>query len=380
MSNANVLVMNRNYIDSTILFASTYSSQLAAAPATNVYDKIRRSQVWRSAGQWEVTNANKGIVLQEAAGVNQTVNIAVATYTTDATFLAAVKAALDSAAGSAVYTVARDATTNKIVITSDGGGGAIFRLMCTNGSFTAADLLGFSTGADRTGALTYTADSIRIHTTEWLRWDLGSNFNPAIFAMIGTKVSGLKLSSTATVTLQGNSTDVWTSPTYSQVLTWNQDCMSVVNTAGLGSLRYWRLLIVDRTNPLGYVELSNVYLGEVFDAARGDVQFPFDWNYLDYSLQQRSEWGTGFAASRDRVRQLSLTWFGLTIADTETLMDFVESYGTVYPFWLCLDPNSAFSTNIGNWIVYARFDQVLPGFPLKSPGVFGSDWKIREEA
>ncbi len=379
---SNILLMPTNYVSADRLNGQSVSSELAAAPAVNIYDKVRRSKVWRSAGYFEVTNANRGIVLQEVNTVNQTVNIATGTYTTDATFLAAVKAALDGAAGSAVYTVTRDSTTNKIVITSDGGGGAILKLMCTNVAFTAADLLGFSILADRTGGLTYTADSIRIHTSEWIRWDLGSQFNPEAFAMIGGKAAGLKISSTATLTLEGNSTDVWTAPAYSQVLTWNEDCIAMFDSGGLHTtgLRYWRLNIVDKDNANGFVEISNVYLGEVFEPSLGAVQFPFDWVHVDYSIAARSEWGTGFSNKRNVVRELTLKWFGLTISEQELMADFVEEFGTSYPFWICLDPNEVFSSDLQRWVVYARFQDELPGFPLEKPGIFSSQWKIREEA
>lgn len=379
---SNILLMNLNYVASDFLTSQTVSSALVAAPATNVYDKIRRSKVWRSAGNWDVTNANKAMVIQEAAGVNQTVNIGVANYATDALFLAAIKAALESGTSAATYTVVRDTTTLKIKITSNGSGGAIFRLMCTSVSFTAADLLGFSTGADRTGALTYTADSLRIHTSEWLRWDLGSAFSPEAFALIGTKKDGVRISSTATVTLQGNTTDVWTSPQYTQALTWDEDCIAQFDTAGLYNtgLRYWRLLIVDKDNPLGYVEISNVYLGEVFEPSIGAVQFPLDWQYVDYASTSRSEWGTGFADVRQVARQVSPKWYGLTVAEVEILEDFVELYGLAYPFWICLDPNEVFSSSQGRWVIMARFTSGLPGFPLERPGLFSSSWQFTEEA
>ncbi len=377
---SNILVMHQNYLSATSLLTQTKSSELVAAPATNIYDKTRRTKVWRSAGHFLITSANKGIVMQEVAGVNQTVNIAEAAYTTDATFLAALKAALDSASGSAVYTVTRDTTSLKIKITSDGAGGAIFRLMCTSASFTSADVLGFSTGADRTGALTYTADSLRNHTSEWLRWDFGTSVDPYAFAMIGTRKDGLKISSTATVYLYANDTDVWTSPALTiGPITWDEDCMSYISTDGTDGLghRYWKLEIVDRDNPNGYIEISNAYLGDVIQQTIGAVQFPLDINYDDYSRSNRGEWGTTFSDVRQKTRIFDLSWAFLTIAEKEALDDVIETYGTSYPFWVALDPNGVFSsTNV--FVCLVRFD-VAPRIALTLPGQYIETWSLREE-
>lgn len=379
---SNILIMNNNYVTAETLNAFTYSSQLAAAPATNVYDKIRRSKVWRSAGQWEITSANKTIKFKETGGGSTlTATIAEATYTTDATFLTAIKTALE-VAGDSTYTVTRDTTSQKIKITSNGGGGGgHFQLLCTDVLFTACDVLGYSTGADLTGALTYTAANLRIHTSEWLKFDLGTQLLPEAFAIIGGNVNGLKLSSTATIKLQGNETDVWTAPSYDETLTWNADCIASVDQTGLhtGGLRYWRLHIVDRDNINGYVEISSVYLGDGFAPDLGCVQFPFNWNYFDYGQVNRSEWGSAFTEFRGIVRELNLKWFALTVADTETLMDFVRNYGTTSPFWISLDPNEAFSSDFQSWVIKCHFTEA-PGFPLESPGVFSSNWEVREES
>jgi len=377
---SNVLLMNLNYVSSERLNGMTYSSQLTAAPATNVYDRVRRTKTWRTQGYWEITSSNKGIVLQEVDGVNQTVNIAEGNYTTDSSFLTAVKTALDSASGSATYTVTRNATTNKIVITSNGGGGAIFKLMCTNASFTAASLLGFSTAADRTGALTYTADNVRIHTSEFMRFDFGTSINPKAFALIGTRNDGVQISSTATVKLQGNATDVWTSPSFEQTLTWNERAICLFDTDGLhtSALRYWRLYIEDVDNPNGYVEISNLYLGDVFEPTQGSVQFPLDVRYIDYSKTERGEWGSRFSDVKQVTREFQMNWEFLSKTEAETLGEFVEHYKTAYPWWIALDPNEVFSTDKELFVCHCRFDE-LPNLPLDRPNQFSSRWSFVEE-
>ena len=109
---SSVFVMHENYTASA---TQTYSSQQTLMPASNTMDGVRRTKVWRSGGYWEITSTNKTIIFREAVGVDLTATIAESNYVTDATFLTAIKTALE-AAGLATYTVTRDTTTNKIKI------------------------------------------------------------------------------------------------------------------------------------------------------------------------------------------------------------------------------------------------------------------------
>lgn len=378
---SNILIMNANYVKASALLSQTKSSEIAAAPATNLYDAVRRTKVWRSAGYWNVTSGNRTIIFREAVGVDLTANIAIAEYTTDASFLTAIKTALE-APGVATYTVSRDVSTNKIKILSAlDGGASVFQLRCTDVLFTAATILGYSTGAVLTGAAFYIADTLKIHTSEFIRWDLGTSTLIQAFAICGTLKDGLRLSTSAVVKLQGNATDVWTAPTFEQTLTYNESCMAIFSTTGFSGagLRYWRLLITDASNALGYVELSNVYLGQVFEPADGTIQFPFNYGYVDLSRTERSEWGTAFSDIRQVTRDLDIKWNGITKDDVDTLHEFIKLYGTFAPFWICLDPNEVFSNEMQDWVLMCRFFGDIPDFNLIAPNLYGSSWKLREE-
>lgn len=377
---SNIRVLNLNYADPDTIGAFTKSTEQTIAPATNVLAKTRRTKTWRSNGNWIVTSANKAIVFQETSSVNLTANIVTGTYTSDTTFFAAIKTALQ-AAGASIYTISRASGSSKIKIASDlSSGGNIFSLICTNAGFTAASMLGFSTSADRTSISNYTADTLAIHTNEWLEFDLGTSSNVQAFVMIGLRNEGIQLTSGAVVTLMGNSTDVWTSPQYSQVLTWHEDAISVFDADGLfaGGLRYWRVNIVDPANPDLYVELSAVYLGELFEPDQGAVQFPFETDYIDYSKTEYSETGVAFSNVSQGTQQFLLKWYGLTLTEIEALDDFITSYLTSYPFFISLDPDAVFSSDASKWIKYCRF-QSAPKFVLESPNLFSAQWDLRDE-
>lgn len=371
-------VLSENYLETA---TQTYSSQQTLMPASNVIPGSRRSHVWRSNGYWVVTSANKGIVLRTTVGIDQTVNIAEATYTSDSSFLTAVKAALDSEAYGATFTVTRDTTTNAIKMTSDlGGTSTIFSLMCTNASFTSASLLGFSTVSDLTGAATYTADTVKLHSYEWIKWDLGTSANPTAFCLIGLRNSAFKLSATATIKLQGSTTDSWTSPEYDQTLTYSEFGVGIFSTTGLhtSALRYWRLYIEDKSNAYGYVEISKVFLGEGLDLTRGSVQYPLRTNMVDYGEKFISRGGVTFHDSVQLTETIELNWNGLTKSEKDDMEDFVRLAGMSESFFLMMDPDEVFSDDSIRHLRLVKFDSG-PSFSLISPNNFSSDWTVREE-
>jgi hypothetical protein len=370
-----------NYLDSDKIAAASASSALAAYPAANLYDGERRSKVWRSAGCWEITAANQTIVFQETVGVDKTATVAAATYQTTAAFLAAVKAALE-AAGDSTYTVSQDTTTKKLKIVSNGaGGGGVFRLRWTvaaSSGFAAA--AGFATDLDDTGALTYTADELRIHTSEWFLWDFGIPTNPKAFAAIGARNRAIKITPAATLLLQGSETNAWTMPTFEAAVAYDDFAMGLSGSDGLhtGPLRYWRFKIVDAGNPLGYVELGSLFLGDMFEPARGAITFPFQGTYLDLSTTVFSEGGQSASDKREKSEAFQLSWDGLTTAEKEDIDRFWDEVGTYRPFFAQLDPALAFSSVASKFIRYCKLDG-QPQTSLTSPGVWACTMTLREE-
>src|SRR3990167_10696644 len=215
-------------------YANFYNSSADASfPITNVRDGDRRTKYWRTAGYWNIVSGDNTIVFQETSAVNITATITAAEYTSTTSFIAAVKSALD-AAGDSTYTVSQDATTDKLKIVSNGaGGGGIFSLIWTHADSTdMAAVMGFDTASDQTGAITYTADVLKIHTNEFITIDLGMAGNPRGFALIYDRNNPLPLSPDATITLQGNETNAWSDPSFSQSIEFDTESLSFVNADG----------------------------------------------------------------------------------------------------------------------------------------------------
>lgn len=377
---SNIYFFNDNFIDPDVVSTATYSSQQSAFPYTNITNFERRSKVWRSNGYWEITSSNNGIVFYETAVTPLTASIAVANYTSTATLLTAIKTALEDAGGS-TYTVTVSGTTNKIIIASNGaGGGGIFSLIWTDVGSTAASILGFDTASDMTGALTYTADVLKISTGEWFKWDMGLSSLPHSVVIIGPRNSPLKISPSATLTLQGNETDVWSAPTYSQALTYDDSAIALFDSDGLHTeaLRFWRLSISDNSNPLGFVEIGSIFLGRALAPTYGRPQFPYNYELIDRSPIIFSEGGQTFSDIREQTAEFNIEWLGLRKTDVESMVDFFADVGTSRPFFVLLDPDAAFSSNFKKSLRYVKFADA-PQFVLLSPNNFRMQTKLREE-
>lgn len=375
-----VRLFGDNFLDPDFVSSQTQSSEQAAFPASNLFNFQRRSKVWRSNGYWEITSSNNGIVFRETTAVDLTASVAAATYTSSSSLFTAIKTALE-AAGASTYTITADTTTLKTKFASDGGGGGgIFEIDWTHASSTMASILGFNTTEEDTGALSYVADSLKIHTGEWITWDFGISTQPKAFFLIGDRNSPIKITPSSTIKLQANETNIWSSPTEDNTLTYDDTLISSVNTSGLwtnGALRYARLDFEDTDNAAGYVQIGSLYLGDLFTPTRGRVQYPFTGAYVDRSITSFSEGGQSFSDIREKTEVFTITWFGLTIADREEIDTLWDTLGKSNPFFIQFDSESAFSTDV-EMTRYVKFQQE-PTYDLVSPTNFACRMILREE-
>jgi hypothetical protein len=371
--------LHDNFIESSQTVTLTASSERSGFPGSNATRYDRRSQVWRSAGYWDIQSGSNTIVFRETTGVDLTATVTATTYSTTTLLLAAIKTALE-AAGDSTYTVTQDSTTQKIKIASNGGGGGgIFQLRWTS-STAMASTLGFDPTLNLTGALTYTADTLKIHTEEWLEYDLGLALNPKAFVLTGARNQVLKLSTQATIYLQGNDTTNWTSPQFSTTLSYDRYALILTDSVGIASqgYRYWRVKILDASNPLGYLEIALLYLGDFFEPTRGGIQFPFSRTLRDATTVSVTANGYAYANVLEKHYEMDLNYYGLTVTEKESLEDIFETFGKGHPFIVSLDPNAAFGSLESKHLHFVRFNNE-PGFTLSSPGVFGAQIQLREE-
>jgi hypothetical protein len=379
-----------NYLREGGFNTASVSSSAAGFPATNVYEFSRRSKVWRTTGQFEVIDPallpNAGTIrFQETIGVDLDALVLPGSYATPDLFVAAVKAALDLA-GASTYTVSQDVTTKKIKIVSNGsGGGGIFRLIWTASvSATMAGIMGFSTAADDTGALTYTADLLKTSTHEFFLIDFGMAINPDAVVMSWRTDENVKISDTAVVRLRGNFTNDMDSSPYNEVMVktdyaffTRKDSYTDDGIAPV-AYRFWEISVTDPSSPLGYFDIGSIFFGNWMNFSRGMVQFPFKMDYDTGSNKQITEGGQVLARKKFTTRKFSASWFGLTQSEKELIDDFTYNVSSAYPFYFMLDSGTVVSDSTEKSLVYCRFDDT-PSWSMDIPGVFSCDMSLREE-
>lgn len=375
------LLFNDNFISSDVINNLTASSEVTNFPKENAIDELQRTKLWRTEGYWLIESGSNTIVFEETASTPLTATVAAGEYSDTTAFLAAVKAALEAAGGS-VYTVAVDVNTGKIKITSDGaGGGGILNLLWTDaGSLAMGDILGFDTAADMTGALTYTADVLRLTTGEFLVFDLGMSANPDGFALIGPRNEPINISPDAVVKLQGHEFNTWGNPSYEVTLTSDDEVYSIASGTGLhtDALRYWRLSIEDFSNPSFYSEVGYVYLGAGYSPDRGAAQFPLVNEQIDRSVTVEAEGGETFTDIRQKTQLFRVTFAALKKEEKEELQFMFDKYGKHTPFFVQMDIDLVFGTKTSKHMRFVKFFD-SPTFTLNTPNNFSAQLVFREE-
>lgn len=332
----------------------TYSKQHPNFPATNTRHRWH-TRTWRSrygaASSWGnfviEAGVNDKIDFEETNGVELTATLTASTYNAD-TLASHIETKLE-AVGASNYTVTYSDSTNKFTLASDGaGGGGIFKLRWNTGTNAATSVgtaIGFNVDADDSGALSYTADYLRIHTEEWLKLDRGGS-TPAITAII---IKYNNFSTSATIQVQGNATDAWASPTYNQVITLDNDVMAHFPSSAQ-SLRWWRIRIRDVSNSDTYVEMGRVFLGTYFEPTQ-EVHINYELDPTDPSLLTFSEGGQLSTIQKTHFENKNY-YFPAT--DEKSSFETVfNSRGTTKDLFICIDesvPNdNTFYVRIIQW-------------------------------
>lgn len=372
-----VRLARTNFLDTQKLASYDVTSEQAAFPLENAFNRNRRSKVWRSNGFFEVKAGENEIVFRESIGVDLTASVAVGTYSSTTAFRNAVKSALDLA-GASTYTVTQTSLL-KFQIQSDlSGGGGLFELRWAD-SPEMALVMGFDDTNRATNA-THVADFLRInYPSERIIFDMGIDTLPESFYLIGPRNEPLKISPSATVKLEASPTDVWNTPPFSQTLTYNDEVLHLYNidTLATQAYRFWSLSIEDQ-NQNGYVEVGAFFLGTEFITVRGGVNYPLNSTLNDRTNSVRSEGGQSFANIREKTQTFSLEWNALTKADVEEIEGLWSDYGLAFPFFIALDREEAFSTQTERRIKFVKFTSE-PQWSLIGPNIFRVTMTVQEE-
>ena len=180
-------------------------------------------------------------------------------------------------------------------------------------------------------------------SAEWIKFDLGGATNLTVFSMFS-----FNLTASATVTLEGNATDSWGSPTYSQVLTVATDADGNVLERIVFYLnetfQWWRLTIADATNTDAYIDVGRVMAGAYYEPTR-NIGDAFSISLVDPSEGARIPGRQSFYKDRKKFRRASVgfTLFDQTQADKWAAI--FNKVGNTKPVVLSINPTTRPSTD-----------------------------------
>ncbi|MFA5379150.1 MAG: hypothetical protein WC455_25570 [Dehalococcoidia bacterium] len=245
-----------SYISDWAAGTVTASSEHPSFPAVNTqhrwFKKPYRSRygAGSSGGLFRITAANCKIYFWESSdlgGTMRTATLTVGDYDSD-TLAAEIKTRLD-AAGTFTYTPSFSATTFLWTIASTG----TFVLVLSTTTNSAMPSLGWTAVVDTAAATSHTAPLIRIHTSEFLKCNLGATKTIRLI-----EIKNHNLQSSAVVTARFYS-DAFVTLVDSVSMVWHAGQIAV-RTAK--SYTYMAVEFSDPSNPDGYIEIGLVWAGD----------------------------------------------------------------------------------------------------------------------
>lgn len=179
--------------------------------------------------------------------------------------------------------------------------------------------------------------------SEYLKFSLSG---AAQFTCFG--VFAANFTAAATVTLEANATDVWTSPSYSQALTIATDSDGNVLPRIVLFLdqtyRYWRLTMADPTNTAGYLQIGRVIAGLYYEPPR-NVSDGFAVETIDPSEGTARPGSLAVFRRHMLYRRASVDFSYATQTQADKLAAAFAYVGNRWPVVLALDPTNRPSTD-----------------------------------
>jgi hypothetical protein len=330
----------------------TYSSQLSAFPFSAAFDSYRFTG-WRPSGAFEITAANNTIYIND--GADKTVTLTNATYATGALLAAHIQTQLN--ASSSNWTCTYSSSTYKFTVGRSSGTAILRFTQTTNASWGTIGYLGISDSSVGTGTA---ADVVRIHTSEWLHFDLLNQYQIDAFIAIGAISAYFPIPDSATVTIKANNLDDFSSPPLNETMTVTEDGIFKFFDGIDSSYRYWRIDFEDKANPNGpsVFDLRVIYLGSM-EAMSRNISNGFRASRIDKSVGLESEAGTFYYRKKPKYWQIdgSVDW--TVPADRKIVSDLYDYVGNTIPFFVALDPTTAISDTISEFAKYVTFDGAL---------------------
>lgn len=299
----------------------TPSSEDTQYPVEHIVDPLR-SKAWRSKFGWNIKiGFNDRLDFTEGTTGDASASIVIGNYVTGPLMAAQIQTAMNAAATDNTYAVSYSATTFKFTIARDTGA-ATFGLEHATGANTTRSIakdLGFDVSADDTGATTYTGDNTVYKSREWIVFKMSGGAQSVKTALVLD--FNWDSSSGDQVTIEGNASDAWTSPTFTEVIDDEHadGHLTLTYFAATQTFQYWRILIEDQIyNDSGFSEIGLVLFGGYLQLTR-DFSFRFTEYRNELSEAMNADQGAPWLNVKESPKGWDLSWGAVTETDKTNL-------------------------------------------------------------
>lgn len=348
----------------------TYSSQLTTFPYSNSQLDLR-SKVFKFGGRFTIDSTNKNLYINDGSPI--TISLDENDYTTPDLLAAEIQSKLN--ASSSGWTCTYSSTTFKFTISNTGS--VSLRLSVSTNAIW--DTIGFTTTSDLTDT-SFTADQIRVHTSESIVWDLGASSEITFFAIVGKINETFNFSSSATLKLYANSLDDWSAPPLDVTLTRSDyGIFHFLDNLDTSTYRWWKFEITDVGNTLGpNISMSHIYLGDYLTFTNRDVGHGYNKAMIDPSIVTVAESGAMYFDTKSKFASFSeLKLDILERTDKDYLESLFYRTGKTIPFYCSIDPLSYYTTNIYELTKFVYFTSE-PYFNHTFRDMFTTTLNVRE--
>jgi len=189
------------------------------------------------------------------------------------------------------------------------------------------------------------------NTTATIVFDAGSAVIVNSIAIANHNIS----SSVTTLKIQGNATDIWTSPSVDETLTYSSGIITKLFTGG--SYRYWRIQIVDGSNPDGYISIGRAWVGKYFTMPY--ISPIIGHSRVSKSVKSVSVSGQSYMDARYFNSTIAVKFPLVTHAEKANMIAEFERIDIGVPFFVTFDETDS---DLG--ILYVTIDQDSLNFNL----------------
>ena len=191
-------------------------------------------------------------------------------------------------------------------------------------------------------------------------------------------ILGHNFTENAVIQLQANIANNFAAPPVTVNIPWRKDNLVWLNELG-AEYEYYRLRILDPTNPCGFVEFGRFIGGRAFTFSNNeDIRDQFSIGKQDFADKMKTEGFFRQSNQRVKVRTLSASFAkletkqGLNIANFEGLRTMFDIVGTTVPLLTVLDRG-----NPDLFTAWGQFDQI-PAESFTTNEFMTSNFKFAE--